>query len=70
MSGYPGDVIGEHGVLASGTFVQKLFTPSGLAEKVREVFATAWRSRSPCRESPLRPKIMAYNAGAMGGGSR
>jgi hypothetical protein len=39
MSGYPGDVIGQHGVLASGSFVQKPFTASGLAEKVREVFA-------------------------------
>jgi hypothetical protein len=38
MSGYPGDVIGKHGVLASGAFVQKPFTPSGLVEKEREVF--------------------------------
>jgi len=36
MSGYPGDIIGKHGVLASGTFVQKPFTPAGLLEKVRE----------------------------------
>jgi FixJ family two-component response regulator len=41
MSGYPGDVIGKHGVLASGAFVQKPFTPSGLVEKVREVLATS-----------------------------
>jgi len=40
MSGYPGDVIGKHGVLASGAFVQKPFTPSGLVEKVREALAT------------------------------
>jgi len=40
MSGYPADVIGKHGVLASGAFVQKPFTPSGLVEKVREVFGT------------------------------
>jgi signal transduction histidine kinase/CheY-like chemotaxis protein len=40
MSGYPGDVIGKHGVLASGAFVQKPFTPSGLVAKVREVFET------------------------------
>ncbi len=39
MSGYPGDVIGKHGVLTSGSFVQKPFTPATLAEKVREVFA-------------------------------
>jgi CheY-like chemotaxis protein len=39
MSGYPGDVIGKHGVLTSGSFVQKPFTPSILAAKVREVFA-------------------------------
>jgi hypothetical protein len=38
MSGYPSDVIGEHGVLASGAFVQKPFTASGLVEKVREMF--------------------------------
>ncbi len=41
MSGYPGDVIGKHGVLTSGAFIQKPFTASGLAEKVREVFETA-----------------------------
>jgi len=40
MSGYPGDVIGNYGVLATGAFVQKPFTPSALLEKVREVFAT------------------------------
>ena len=40
MSGYPADVIGKHGVLASGAFVQKPFTPSGLVEKVREALAT------------------------------
>jgi PAS domain S-box-containing protein len=39
MSGYPGDVIGQHGVLDSGSFVQKPFTPSALAAKVREAFA-------------------------------
>ena len=40
MSGYPADVIGKHGVLVSGGFVQKPFTPSGLVEEVREVFRT------------------------------
>lgn len=40
MSGYPADVIGKHGVLVSGGFVQKPFTPSGLVEKVREVSRT------------------------------
>ncbi len=39
MSGYPGDVIGQHGVLPSGSFVQKPFTPSALAVKVREALA-------------------------------
>jgi PAS domain S-box-containing protein len=39
MSGYPGDIIGKHGVVTSGSFVQKPFTPSTLADKVREVFA-------------------------------
>ncbi|HWN13840.1 MAG TPA: response regulator, partial [Candidatus Dormibacteraeota bacterium] len=38
MSGFPGEVIGKHGVLVSGAFVQKPFTSSGLVEKVREVF--------------------------------
>ena len=41
MSGYPGDVIGKHGVLTSGDFVQKPLTTSSLVEKVREVFRTA-----------------------------
>ena len=40
MSGYPGDVIGKHGVLTSGHFVQKPLTTSSLVEKVREVFRT------------------------------
>ena len=40
MSAYPADVIGNHAVLVSGGFVQKPFTPSGLVEKVREVFRT------------------------------
>jgi two-component system, cell cycle sensor histidine kinase and response regulator CckA len=39
MSGYPGDVIGKHGVLASGSFIQKPFTPAILSAKVHEVFA-------------------------------
>ena len=33
-----GDIIGNYGVLASGAFLQKPFTSSGLVEKVREVF--------------------------------
>jgi PAS domain S-box-containing protein len=36
MSGYPGDIIGKHGALASGAFIQKPFTPAGLLDKVRE----------------------------------
>lgn len=39
-SGNPDDVIGNHAMLVSGGFVQKPFTPSGLVEKVREVFRT------------------------------
>ena len=39
ISGYPGDVLGQHGVLASGSFVQKPFTAARLSEKVREAFA-------------------------------
>ena len=44
MSGYPGEIIGQHGVLASGAFVQKPFTTSGLVEKVREVIGTGSRA--------------------------
>jgi PAS domain S-box-containing protein len=40
MSGYTGDVLGKHGVLDSGAFIQKPFTPPGLVEKVREVLRT------------------------------
>ena len=38
MSGYTDDTIAKHGVLEPGiAFLQKPFTPHGLAEKVREV---------------------------------
>jgi signal transduction histidine kinase/ActR/RegA family two-component response regulator len=38
MSGYPDGALGEHGVLEPGaTFLQKPFTPQGLANKVRQV---------------------------------
>ncbi|HET7875871.1 MAG TPA: ATP-binding protein [Methylomirabilota bacterium] len=40
MSGYTDDVIGKHGVLAAGAFIQKPFTPSRLVDKVREVLGT------------------------------
>ncbi len=37
MSGYPGDVVAAHGRFGPGTpFIQKPFTPSALARKVRE----------------------------------
>ena len=37
MSGYPGDAAVQHGTLARGSaFLQKPFTPDGLARKVRE----------------------------------
>jgi two-component system cell cycle sensor histidine kinase/response regulator CckA len=40
MSGYTDDAIVHHGVLDEGTpFIQKPFTPQGLALKVREVLA-------------------------------
>jgi len=38
MSGYPDDVIADHGVLDAGTaFIQKPFAPDVLARKVRDV---------------------------------
>ena len=38
MSGYADEAIARHGVLDPGTaFLQKPFTPDGLARKVREV---------------------------------
>lgn len=38
MSGYTDDAIVHHGVLDAGTaFIEKPFTPGGLACKVREV---------------------------------
>ena len=37
MSGYTGQTVGQHGVLAEGSFyLQKPFTREGLARKVRE----------------------------------
>jgi DNA-binding response OmpR family regulator len=42
MSGYTDDVIARHGALEPGiAFLQKPFTPHGLAEKVREVLDAA-----------------------------
>ncbi len=41
MSGYTDKVIAQHGVLDPGTnFLEKPFTPNGLADKVREVLDT------------------------------
>jgi PAS domain S-box-containing protein len=41
MSGYTADAIGHHGVLAPGTaFLQKPFTPSALARRIREALDT------------------------------
>jgi two-component SAPR family response regulator len=41
MSGYTEDAILHHGVLEEGiAFIQKPFTPEGLARKVREVMGT------------------------------
>jgi PAS domain S-box-containing protein len=38
MSGYPGDAVVQHGELQAGsTFLQKPFSPDGLARRVREV---------------------------------
>jgi CheY-like chemotaxis protein len=38
MSGYPGDAVVQHGTLPSGSaFLQKPFSPDGLAVKVRDV---------------------------------
>jgi len=42
MSGYTDDAILRHGVLEDGIpFLQKPFTPEGLARKVREVLDSA-----------------------------
>jgi signal transduction histidine kinase/ActR/RegA family two-component response regulator len=42
MSGYTDDAIVRHGVLEAGlNFIQKPFTPNGLAQKVREVLDSA-----------------------------
>jgi FixJ family two-component response regulator len=42
MSGYTDDAIATHGVLEPGiAFLQKPFTPFGLAQKVREVLDAA-----------------------------
>jgi hypothetical protein len=42
MSGYTDDAIARHGVLEPGiAFLQKPFTPRGLAEKVRQVLDAA-----------------------------
>jgi CheY-like chemotaxis protein len=38
MSGYPGDAVVQHGTLPAGSaFLQKPFSPDGLARKVRDV---------------------------------
>jgi CheY-like chemotaxis protein len=38
MSGYPGDAVVQHGELPAGSaFLQKPFSPDGLARKVRDV---------------------------------
>jgi two-component system cell cycle sensor histidine kinase/response regulator CckA len=51
MSGYTDDTIVHHGVLSEGTaFLQKPFTPHGLAQKVREVLDQAMTSRNHLEE--------------------
>jgi len=41
MSGYADEAVAQHGVLDPGTaFLQKPFTPGGLADKVRGVLDT------------------------------
>jgi len=41
MSGYADEAVAQHGVLDPGTaFLQKPFTPGGLADKVRRVLDT------------------------------
>jgi two-component system, cell cycle sensor histidine kinase and response regulator CckA len=64
MSGYTNDAITRHGPLEEGTnFVQKPFTPSGLAKKIREVLdgtmpkrpeqPQSWSGSAPSGSPPL-----------------
>jgi len=47
MSGYTQDVVLKEGVQKGSAFLQKPFTPAGLAQKVRETLDSAARSTAP-----------------------
>ena len=50
MSGYTDDAILRHGMLEEGTaFLEKPFTPDGLARKVREIMDRARQPRVQVR---------------------
>jgi PAS domain S-box-containing protein len=55
MSGYTDDVTGPHGVLESGAFIPKPFTPTVLARKVRQVLDAPGPGPASGRDLP-RPR--------------
>jgi CheY-like chemotaxis protein len=71
MSGYPDNAVVDHGMLEMGTpYIQKPFSPHGLAKKVRQVLGDVsespgqWRNQtgSPAEASSTPPSIRAKPA--------